>query len=163
MSDRVNDGASRAGTARRTVLMTGAAALMAAGCTKYGEESGGGESFAPAPASPASPPTAQQSGGAQPPAGEPLGTTAEVPNGGGKVFTAQKVVVTQPAQGDFKAFTAICTHQGCLVDKVENGTIDCPCHGSKFRITDGSVARGPAERPLAPEQISVSGDEIRLV
>ncbi|MFE7776659.1 Rieske (2Fe-2S) protein [Streptomyces sp. NPDC057445] len=153
MSDRV----SSEGTTRRTVLVTGAAVIAAAGCTKYGDESGGGESFVPAPASPT-----KKNGSAQPPAGEVLGTTSEVPEGGGKIFDAQKVVVTQPAKGEFKAFTAICTHQGCTVDKVENGTIDCPCHGSKFRIQDGSVAKGPAQRPLEAKRISVSGDQIRL-
>ncbi|MFD4137615.1 Rieske (2Fe-2S) protein [Streptomyces sp. NPDC058572] len=153
MSDRV----SREGTTRRTLLVTGAAVVAAAGCTKYGEESDGGESFVPAPTSPA-----EKSGSAQPPAGEPLGTTSEIPEGGGKVFEAKKVVVTQPARGDFKAFSAICTHQGCTVDKVADGTIDCPCHGSKFRIEDGSVAKGPAQRPLEAKQISVSGNQIRL-
>ncbi|GGW05033.1 hypothetical protein GCM10010230_43770 [Streptomyces narbonensis] len=72
------------------------------------------------------------------------------------------MVVTQPAAGEFKAFSAVCTHQGCLVNKVANGTIDCPCHGSKFRIADGSVAAGPAPRPLPAEQINVSGDSITL-
>ncbi|WP_351233031.1 Rieske (2Fe-2S) protein [Streptomyces sp. NPDC002133] len=152
MSDRE----SSEGTTRRTVLVTGAALLVVPACTKYGDESSDEVTLRPAPASPTGP------GSAQPPAGEVLGTTAEVPDGGGKVFKEQKVVVTQPTQGDFKAFTAICTHQGCIVDKVENGTIDCPCHGSKFRITDGSVARGPAERPLEAKQITVTGDRIRL-
>ncbi|MEU2159008.1 Rieske (2Fe-2S) protein [Streptomyces sp. NPDC019396] len=151
-SDPPGDGVRGQGSSRRTVLASGAAVLVAAGCTRYGEDTGGGESFAPEPGSP----TAAQ------PGGERLGTTAEVPEGGGKVFTAQKVVVTQPEKGDFKAFTAVCTHQGCLVDKVANGTIDCPCHGSEFRVTDGSVARGPATRPLAAKPIAVSKGEIRL-
>ncbi|MFD7443152.1 Rieske (2Fe-2S) protein [Streptomyces sp. NPDC059909] len=157
MSDRV----SNEGTTRRTVLVTGAALLVVPGCSKYGDEGSDDVTLRPAPASPTQP-TGEQSDGAQPPAGEVLGTTSEVPDGGGKVFKDQKVVVTQPTKGDFKAFTAVCTHQGCLVDKVENGTIDCPCHGSKFRITDGSVARGPAQRPLAAKQITVTGDQIRL-
>jgi Rieske Fe-S protein len=52
-------------------------------------------------------------------AGTVVGTTSDVPEGGGTVFREQKVVVTQPEAGDFKAFTAVCTHQGCLVDRVE--------------------------------------------
>ena len=52
-------------------------------------------------------------------AGAVIGATGEVPEGGGTVFREQKVVVTQPEAGDFKAFTAVCTHQGCLVDRVE--------------------------------------------
>jgi Rieske Fe-S protein len=78
------------------------------------------------------------------------------------VFASKKVVVTQATPGTFAAFSAICTHQGCTVNKVTNGTIDCPCHGSKFAIADGSVAHGPAARALARRQIAVSGDAIML-
>jgi Rieske Fe-S protein len=95
-----------------------------------------------------------------PAAGEKLGSTSDVPVGGGKVFGDQKVVVTQPAQGDFKAFSAVCTHQSCLVSQVANGTIDCMCHGSKFSDQDGSVVNGPATSPLAEVSIKVDGDTI---
>jgi Rieske Fe-S protein len=78
------------------------------------------------------------------------------------VFPKEKVVVTQPTAGEFKAFSAICTHQGCTVNKVEDGTIDCPCHGSKYRVADGSVVAGPAPRPLPAERIIVSGETITL-
>jgi Rieske Fe-S protein len=88
--------------------------------------------------------------------------TSELPVGGGRVLKQEKVVVTQPAQGEFAAFTAVCTHQGCLVNSVEDGTISCPCHGSRFSAEDGSVTGGPAPRPLDPVQISVSGGEITL-
>ncbi|MFI6603108.1 Rieske (2Fe-2S) protein [Nonomuraea sp. NPDC050536] len=91
-----------------------------------------------------------------------LGKASEIPVGGGKVFAGQKVVVTQPKSGEFKAFTAVCTHQGCTVATVADGTINCPCHGSKYNIADGSVAKGPANKPLAEKQIKVSGDEIAL-
>ncbi|MFD7691699.1 Rieske (2Fe-2S) protein [Streptomyces sp. NPDC059374] len=95
--------------------------------------------------------------------GQELTTTDAVPVGGGKIFADEKVVVTQPEEGQFKAFSAICTHQQCLVATVADGTIDCPCHGSKFKITDGSVANPPATRPLPPENIVVEGNSIRLV
>lgn len=72
------------------------------------------------------------------------------------------MVVTQPEEGEFKAFSAVCTHAKCLVSTVSDGTINCPCHGSKFSITDAAVEAGPATRPLPAEQITVEGGAIRL-
>ena len=61
-------------------------------------------------------------------------------------------MVTQPTEGDFKAFSALCTHQGCVVSEIKGEDIDCTCHGSKFSIADGSVVDGPAnEAPGVPE------------
>jgi nitrite reductase/ring-hydroxylating ferredoxin subunit len=88
--------------------------------------------------------------------------TGDIPVGGGKVYDDQKVVVTQPAAGQFKAFTAVCTHQGCTVGMVSDNVILCPCHGSQFSATDGSVTRGPAATPLASKTVSVSGDTITV-
>jgi Rieske Fe-S protein len=87
--------------------------------------------------------------------------TADIPEGGG-VVVDQRYVVTQPTAGDFKAFTAICTHQGCVVEKVEQQQIVCPCHGSHFSIADGSPTAGPAKAPLATVDVSVSGDQVTL-
>jgi Rieske Fe-S protein len=89
-----------------------------------------------------------------------LATTAEVPEGGGKIIDGKNIVLTQPQAGSFKAFTAVCTHQGCIVNQISNGTIDCPCHGSKFSIKDGSVVNGPATSPLASIAIKVEGTSI---
>jgi Rieske Fe-S protein len=94
--------------------------------------------------------------------GSALASTSAIPVGGGTVFKDQKVVVTQPKAGEFKAFTATCTHQGCTVGTVSGGTINCPCHGSKFDIADGSVANGPATKPLAAKKIIVKGGKISL-
>lgn len=88
--------------------------------------------------------------------------TADIPVGGGKVFGKEKIVVTQPAAGEFKAFSAICTHQGCPVGSVGGGTINCPCHGSKFSIEDGSVEEGPATNGLAAKTVAVSGDTLTV-
>lgn len=100
--------------------------------------------------------------GGESPSGKVLGKTSDIPEGGGKVFASERVVVTQPKAGEFKAFSATCTHQGCLVKKVADGTIDCPCHGSRFDVSDGSVKGGPAPRPLPPAKIEVSDGSIRL-
>ena len=91
-----------------------------------------------------------------------LGMASDVPVGGGMVYTAAKVVVTQPSKGEYKAFSAVCTHVGCLCNQVADGTINCPCHGSKFKITDGSVVAGPAPAPLAAKTVTVSGGKILL-
>lgn len=147
---------------RRTVLVAGATAAFAAGC---GSSDDSGSAASPTPSVPGSTPaTATDSASASTtaPAGEKLSAKSDIPVGGGKVFAEQKVVVTQPTEGDFKAFSAVCTHQGCTVKQVADGTIDCPCHGSRFRVSDGSVAHGPATRPLPARQITVSGDAITL-
>ena len=71
-------------------------------------------------------------------------------------------MVTQPTQGDFKAFSAVCTHQGCVVAEIKGEDIDCNCHGSKFSIKDGSVVSGPATQPLQALKATVSGGEISV-
>lgn len=124
---------------RRAVVKGSAAAagLLVAGCSTYGAR--------PKPTS-TGPVT--------------LGQTSEIPVGGGKIFANELVVVTQPKNGEFKAFTAVCTHLGCTVGSISNGIIGCPCHGSEFSIVDGSVIRGPAAQPLAPVAITVSGTKV---
>lgn len=149
------------GSTRRTVLATGAAgtAALLVACSEYGGD-GGGDSQKE---------TGQETGketssgdAGTDGAGEELTKTADIPVGGGKIFKDQKVVVTQPTEGDFKAFSAVCTHQGCIVSGVSDETIDCACHGSKFKITDGAVVQGPATKPLPAEEITVSGNSIQL-
>lgn len=76
-----------------------------------------------------------------------------VPVGGGIILPEQDLVVTQPTEGDFRAFSATCTHQGCTVANVVNGEIRCPCHGSRYSIEDGSVVGGPAPRPLPEREL----------
>ena len=92
--------------------------------------------------------------------GAVLASAADVPVGGCLVVPDAKVVVTQPTKGDFKAFTAVCTHQGCLVETSSDGEIPCPCHASRFSLEDGSPLSGPATAALAPVEISVDGDTI---
>ncbi|HEY6314365.1 MAG TPA: Rieske (2Fe-2S) protein [Streptosporangiaceae bacterium] len=87
--------------------------------------------------------------------GTVLGAAREIPVGGGMIFTTARVVVTQPARGQYRAFSAVCTHVGCILNQVTGGTIDCPCHGSRFTITSGAVVGGPAPTPLPKKQIKI--------
>ncbi len=141
---------------RRTVLRSAAAlggAAFVVGC--------GGDSDAPAATGGTSltPSSTSSSGGGG--GGAVLGPVADVPVGGGAIYPDQEVVVTQPTDGDFKAFTSICTHAGCPVANVSD-TINCECHGSMYSIEDGSVVGGPAPKPLAPKTIKVDGSNIVL-
>lgn len=89
-----------------------------------------------------------------------LVATADVPVGSGVVLKDEQVVVTQPSAGEFKAFSAVCTHQQCMVGSVADGNIVCPCHGSRFSVDDGSVTGGPAPSPLSEVKVTVKGDEV---
>jgi len=116
-----------------------------------GSSAGGGTSSTPTS------PESSSGGG-----GDTLASTSDIEVGGGTIFADEQVVVTQPSEGEFKAFNSTCTHQGCQVESVSDGTIHCPCHGSSFSIEDGSVQGGPASSPLEEVSISVEGDSIVL-
>jgi Rieske Fe-S protein len=136
---------------RRSVLAAGCGAACAVALTACAGYGAAGPAPAPAPA-PAAP------GGS----GPALVAAADVPVGGGVVVAPQNVVVTQPVAGTFKAFSATCTHQGCTVNEVKGGTINCPCHGSKFAVADGTPKAGPAKKPLPEKPVMVQGSSIVL-
>jgi Rieske Fe-S protein len=102
-------------------------------------------------------PSSPQPGSGQAPS---LALISDVPAGGGKILADKKIVITQPRAGSFQAFSAVCTHLGCTVSSVSGGTINCPCHGSKFSVSNGSVVAGPAPSALAPVSIKVQGSSI---
>jgi Rieske Fe-S protein len=158
----IPDPSRRAVLASTGLACAGAAcSAVLAGCTTYNSNSGVGSQpteTSSSPAAPASQGASASQGGAAAPAA--LASTSDVPVGGGKILSDKKIVITQPKAGSFDAFSAVCPHQGCLVGDVSGGTINCPCHGSKFNITNGSVVQGPAASPLPPVSIKVQGTSI---
>jgi Rieske Fe-S protein len=135
-------------TTRRAVLagavgVTAVSALAACG----GDNKGGSDSTAGSASSP----------------GGPIAKKADIPVGGGKIVSDDGgTVITQPVAGTYKAFTAICTHQQCVVTDVANNNINCKCHGSAFSATDGSVTNPPAARPLKEKTLKIDGDDIYI-
>jgi nitrite reductase/ring-hydroxylating ferredoxin subunit len=140
---------------RRRVLLLGAATgavavPLLAGCGGSAGDAGGQGGNG----------SAGDSGGSG--SGRAAVAASAVPVGGGTILKDTEVVVTQPAKGHFKAFSAICTHQGCLVGTVQDGQIICPCHGSRFSITTGKPLSGPAPTPLPPKKVSVQGGDVEV-
>ncbi len=156
---------TREGLSRRHAL-TGAATvglggLLLAACGDDGGETASDPTSAAEESSPGGGATSGGGGGGGG-GGDALTTTSDIEVGGGTIFGEEQVVVTQPSAGDFKAFTAVCTHQGCIVNDVSDGTINCACHGSQFSIEDGSVQGGPAPAPLEEFGLDVQGNNINL-
>lgn len=83
---------------------------------------------------------------------------ADVPVGGGVVLADARVVVVQPEEGTFLAYSALCTHQHCIVREVRPDGIHCACHGSLFDTSDGSPIEGPATEPLPAAAVEDTGD-----
>jgi Rieske Fe-S protein len=151
------------GPNRRTVVAAVGAAGLAVALTACGSDDNASDSSSSQSAGGGGATTeAGGSSGAAGGGGAALAKTADIPEGGGKVFTDEKVVVSQPTAGDYKAFSTICTHRNCPMTDLKEDTLSCACHGSQFSVLDGSVKKGPATEPLAAKQISVSGDSITL-
>ena len=141
---------------RRTVLAGSGLVLASLAVAACSSSSGAADASASASTSPDST-GAGTSGG-----GQVLTPTSDVAVGGGVIVPDPPIVVTQPNKGEFKAFTAICPHQGCLVGSVQDNTIQCPCHGSVFSAVDGSVISGPAQVGLTTAAIAVQGSNVVL-
>jgi Rieske Fe-S protein len=85
---------------------------------------------------------------------------SDIPVGSGVIRAADKVVITQATAGQYKAFSAVCQHQGCIVGAIEGKNIVCPCHGSAYSIVDGSVVNGPTTKPLIPKSATPDGTDL---
>lgn len=137
---------------RRTAVAGAGVAAAAVALAACGSSDSGSSETSSATAQEPSPAPANSSA-------QVIGQTSDVPVGGGAILSG--VVVTQASAGSFSGFSNVCTHAGCNVNSVSGGTINCPCHGSKFNL-DGSVANGPATRPLDPVAVAVDGQSIVL-
>jgi Rieske Fe-S protein len=168
---RGSEGPSRRDVLRTAglVALSGGAVLTLAACGADGQAGEAVPTSAAPSSSAASAPSASStpsasgaastSAAGKAPSG-PSVATADVPVGGGVILQDADFVITQPTKGSYKAFSKICTHQGCPVGKVEGGLITCPCHGSQFSIEDGSVKNPPASKPLAESATTVSGSKV---
>lgn len=136
---------ARTGPTRRQLLRGGAAAAVGVGAAAALSACAGGNQEGPdEPISTGQPQTVPK---------------GEVPVGNG-VILDEDYVVTQPAAGDFRAFTKVCPHQGCNVSLIRDGSIVCACHTSLFSINDGSLTSGPARRGLSPVRVVEEGDTL---
>ncbi|MFI7412873.1 Rieske (2Fe-2S) protein [Streptomyces sp. NPDC049627] len=147
---------------RRTVVAAVGAAGLAVALTACGSEDDASGSSTQQGADAGATTEAGGSSGGAGAGGAALAKTSDIPEGGGKVFGDEKVVVSQPAAGEYKAFSTICTHRQCPMTDLAGDTLTCACHKSQFSVLDGSVKKGPATEPLEAKQISVSGDSITL-
>jgi Rieske Fe-S protein len=145
---------------RRVVVAGGCGLAAAAALTACAGYDASGPVTAAAPS--AAPNEAAGTAGGTAAGAAAVAAVADVPVGGGIVLAAQDLVVTQPVAGTFKGFSATCTHQGCKVNEVAGGTINCPCHGSKFAVGDGAPTAGPAKKPLPEKPVTVEGTSVVL-
>ena len=149
----------------RVAAVSGAGAALLVACggddpATDTSDAGGSTSTPEGTSSPAEPSDGAGDESGDDAGGSGLVATADVPVKGGVVLDDKKIVVTQPASGEFKAFTAVCTHQQCTVASVRSNTITCPCHGSTYSALDGSVKGGPATNPLQAIPVAVEGDQV---
>ena len=149
---------------RRTILQVSGLAAVGGLVAACGSS---GEAVVATPAGPiaaASPSTAPSAVAATTGSGASgaIAAVADIPVGGGLILANEAIVLTQPTAGEVKAFSAVCTHQGCLVSEVVDNEIICPCHGSRFSGLDGAVITGPAQTPLESASIVLDGGSVVL-
>ncbi|GHF31011.1 Rieske (2Fe-2S) protein [Streptomyces fumanus] len=128
---------------RRTLLRSAAVVPVAGlGAAACGPDGGGGAAAAPT-------------------APVDLGAEKEVAEGSAKLYRDHNVVVSRGRDGSLKAYSTVCTHAGCAINKLEGTRLVCPCHGSEFDARTGEVLHAPATVPL--EELSVEAKGGRIV
>lgn len=151
---------------RRTVLTLGSvgavgSALALAGCAADAPDTTSTATPSPPPTvktdTPAAPTTAPDA----PALGDDIAALADVPVGGSidATINGEPALISQPTAGQVVAFSAICTHQQCVVAAAGN-EFHCPCHGSMYDATTGDVIQGPALEALPSIPVAVAGDRI---
>jgi Rieske Fe-S protein len=150
---------------RRAILTLGSAgaiggALALAGCAADDPSPSGSATTSP-PSVIEDPPTDPTAAPDAPALGEDIAAVADVPVGGSidATINGEPALIAQPTAGQVVAFSAICTHQQCVV-AAAGDEFHCPCHGSMFDAATGDVIQGPALEPLTPIAVAVSGDRI---
>src|SRR3990167_11419932 len=90
----------------------------------------------------------------------------DLPEGGlKKVEVNGEPVALYKVEGKFYATTNICTHEECELDEnhlMHGDVVECTCHGSQFKVSDGSVVLPPATEPLKTYQVSVEGEDVLI-
>jgi cytochrome b6-f complex iron-sulfur subunit len=152
-------------TRRHVVTVGAAAAVGAAGVTTLaacgGSSGGTGTTASTSTSAPAADPSSATSS-ATSGSDVALAKVSDVPVGGAisaNSAEGKPIILSQPTSGDIVGFSAICTHMGCTVAPA-GAQLKCPCHGSVYKASDGSVVNGPAPNPLAPFTVHVSGQDI---
>jgi cytochrome b6-f complex iron-sulfur subunit len=95
-----------------------------------------------------------------------LGTSSPITNKGTTALAQYNngndvVIVEHNSDDTFRALSAICTHQGCVLTDFDatNNQFVCPCHGSKFDMS-GNVVRGPAGSKLRELTTRVENNDL---
>ena len=167
-----------AGALGLAALAAIAATLSAAIGRALNNGSSAGSTAALTPTAPVPTPTHAQAGGpsrapsnapskapASPLPGRHIAAASDVPTGRALQFTdsnGDPAWLLHEPNGDFRAFSAICTHAGCAVS-LSGGEFVCPCHGGRYSAADGSVLGGPPPSPLPPLDIKVVDGDVRLL
>ena len=152
---------------RRTILTLGSAgaiggALALAGCAADAPSPSSSAGDVPSTAVKDPPTSTNPSAAPDAPAlGGDVAGLADVPVGGSidTTIDGAPALLAQPTAGQVVAFSAICTHQQCVV-AAAGDEFHCPCHGSMYDAATGDVIQGPALEPLTPIAVAVSGDRI---
>jgi thiosulfate dehydrogenase [quinone] large subunit len=147
----------------------GAAGLVAGSALALGrrgsgpapDPASGAASTGPAAPIAGTPASAAATAGTTPAPGRTIARVSDVPVGSAKSFSTadgNPAWLLHPSQGTFKAYSAVCTHQGCPVQWDGNG-FQCPCHGATYDSSGGATG-GPATGPLAPIAVTVLDGQV---